>query len=181
VDLVLEAAFGGAAPSGVVLICGTGSIALARDAGGALVRAGGEGPERGDAGGGGWIGRRAIEAGIVAPPAGAGPPAGLVPAVLAAVRSGDGAARGVVADAARELAALARRAAASARLGAPFEVRMAGGVAVNSPELVDLVARELASGTPAGSVGPLVREPVLGALALATRALARGGDVPPGW
>lgn len=181
VELVLEAAFGEAAPSGVVVICGTGSIALAREAGGGLVRAGGEGPELGDAGGGGWIGRRAVAAGIVAASATSGPPAALVPAVLAAVRAGDSAARAVLCDAARELAALARRAASSARLSDPFEVRMAGGVAVNSPELVELVARDLAAGTPEGRAGPLVREPVLGALALATRALGRGGDVPPGW
>jgi N-acetylglucosamine kinase-like BadF-type ATPase len=181
-DLVLEAAFGAAAPSGVALICGTGSIALARAPDGALVRAGGRGPERGDEGGGGWIGREALAAGLVALPDGSpAAPASLVPAVLAAARDGAPGAVGLLRRAARALASIAREAAAGARLEAPFEVRASGGVAVHAPELVAFLAQELGLGTPTGRLGPLVVEPVAGALGLATRALERGGSVPPGW
>ena len=45
---------------GILLIAGTGSIALARRADGTMVRAGGWGPTFGDEGGGFWIGREAI-------------------------------------------------------------------------------------------------------------------------
>lgn len=46
--------------SGVVLIAGTGSMAIGRGPTGRVVRAGGWGPVFGDEGGGSWIGRRAL-------------------------------------------------------------------------------------------------------------------------
>jgi len=45
---------------GILLIAGTGSIALARRSDGTMIRAGGWGPVFGDEGGGFWIGREAI-------------------------------------------------------------------------------------------------------------------------
>lgn len=60
VALVHLAAFGAA--DGVVLIAGTGSIAVARTADGREVRSGGWGPRIDDAGGGFWIGRQALRA-----------------------------------------------------------------------------------------------------------------------
>lgn len=60
VELALAAAFG--AGPGVILIAGTGSIAVARQADGSLARAGGFGWQMGDEGGGYWIGRMALQA-----------------------------------------------------------------------------------------------------------------------
>lgn len=60
VELVLIAALGTA--PGVVLIAGTGSIALARTPDGALKRCGGWGPRLDDEGGGFWMGREALRA-----------------------------------------------------------------------------------------------------------------------
>jgi len=45
---------------GVLLIAGTGSIAIARKSGGTMIRAGGWGPTFGDEGSGFWIGRAAV-------------------------------------------------------------------------------------------------------------------------
>jgi N-acetylglucosamine kinase-like BadF-type ATPase len=59
-EAALEAAIGQGA--GVVLIAGTGSMAIGRDAKGAMSRAGGYGPWIGDRGSAYDIGRRAVEA-----------------------------------------------------------------------------------------------------------------------
>ena len=58
---------------GVLLIAGTGSIALARRADGTMIRSGGWGPMFGDEGGGFWIGREAIRHALRAHDAGASP------------------------------------------------------------------------------------------------------------
>jgi N-acetylglucosamine kinase-like BadF-type ATPase len=173
-ELVLEAAFGGAGQGGVALIAGTGSIAVARDASGALVRAGGLGPERGDRGGGHWIGVRARAAGLLDGER----PAGLAPAVVALARQGHPVASAILRDAAAELAALVREVAGRARLPRPAAFRPAGGLAAGAPELVALVAAELRG---EACLGPLVTEPVVGALLIARRVAAEGRDVPPGW
>ena len=55
---------------GILLIAGTGSIALARKADGAMLRAGGWGPAFSDEGGGFWIGREAIRSALRAHDAG---------------------------------------------------------------------------------------------------------------
>lgn len=60
VELALAAAFG--AGPGIILIAGTGSIAVARAADGFIVRAGGFGWQMGDEGGGYWIGRMGLQA-----------------------------------------------------------------------------------------------------------------------
>jgi len=60
VELVLIAAF--AQGRGVVLIAGTGSIAVARSEDGTLTRCGGWGPRLDDEGGGFWMGREALRA-----------------------------------------------------------------------------------------------------------------------
>jgi len=60
VELVHLAAFGSEA--GIVLIAGTGSIAVARSADGRVVRSGGWGPRIDDAGGGFWLGCEALRA-----------------------------------------------------------------------------------------------------------------------
>ncbi|MFM8569932.1 MAG: N-acetylglucosamine kinase [Candidatus Kapaibacterium sp.] len=59
VENALSGALGDA--SGVVVISGTGSIAMGRDEAGDIVRVGGYGPELGDEGSGTWIGRSAFQ------------------------------------------------------------------------------------------------------------------------
>ena len=56
--VALEDAFGDDA--GIVLICGTGSVAYGRGPTGKMARCGGWGPICGDEGSGAWIGRRAL-------------------------------------------------------------------------------------------------------------------------
>jgi N-acetylglucosamine kinase-like BadF-type ATPase len=58
---------------GVLLIAGTGSIAIGRRADGSMVRVGGWGPIFGDEGSGFWIGREVIQAALRANDAGAEP------------------------------------------------------------------------------------------------------------
>ncbi|MGE3488466.1 MAG: N-acetylglucosamine kinase [Vicinamibacterales bacterium] len=70
-----------AAP-GVVLICGTGSIAYGVNPQGHAARAGGWGTSLGDEGSGYWIGRRALEA-VARDADGRGPHTRLTPLVLA--------------------------------------------------------------------------------------------------
>jgi len=60
VELVLASAFG--TGPGIVLIAGTGSIAVARRPDGSVARTGGHGWQIGDEGGGYWIGRMALQA-----------------------------------------------------------------------------------------------------------------------
>lgn len=58
VELVHFAAFGSA--PGIVLIAGTGSIAVSRESNGVIQRCGGWGPRIDDAGSGFWIGKKAL-------------------------------------------------------------------------------------------------------------------------
>jgi glucosamine kinase len=60
--IVLEAAFRGG--PGVVVIAGTGSMALGRNEAGETARAGGLGPAVSDQGSGYWIGKQAVEAAL---------------------------------------------------------------------------------------------------------------------
>src|SRR4029077_18704131 len=57
--VALATAFGDG--SGILVNAGTGSVAYARDPIGALHRAGGDGWQLGDEGGGYWLGRRTLE------------------------------------------------------------------------------------------------------------------------
>lgn len=59
-EIALAAAAPTTAPA-AILIAGTGTLALARDAAGQLARVGGWGPELGDEGGGAWLGRAALQ------------------------------------------------------------------------------------------------------------------------
>jgi glucosamine kinase len=60
--IALEDAFG--AGPGILLSVGTGSIAVARQPDGRMVRAGGWGWQLGDEGGGAWLGREALRAAV---------------------------------------------------------------------------------------------------------------------
>ena len=135
IEVALDTAFGG--DPGIVLVAGTGAIAIARDDGGRVHRVGGYGWQMGDEGGGYWIGRRALElagrahdgraeARILlnrileslqlsafddlvrwASEAAPAEVAGLAPAVFAAARDRDPGARSVLEIAAAHLARLA--------------------------------------------------------------------------
>jgi N-acetylglucosamine kinase-like BadF-type ATPase len=119
VELAHAAAFGGG--PGILVVAGTGSIAVARDRKGRWRRAGGWGQLLGDEGSGFWIGRAALRDALLRRRMRLGPPAlpptpesvrvvaGLAPRVLRLARV-DPRARRVRDEAARHLAELARQA-----------------------------------------------------------------------
>jgi N-acetylglucosamine kinase-like BadF-type ATPase len=128
---------------GVLVLAGTGSLALARDGRGRLARAGGLGPLLGDEGsafaiGRAWLGeraaaapeatRRAIARLRVGEPGAPARIAALAPAVLAAARRGDARARRAVRRAQQALASLLARAAKARGLASPVHVSWAGGL-----------------------------------------------------
>jgi len=81
--IALAEAFGDRA--GILLIAGTGSIAVGRGPAGVLGRAGGWGPVMGDEGSGSWITRRALSA-VAAAADGREPDTGLTGAILTAAQ-----------------------------------------------------------------------------------------------
>jgi N-acetylglucosamine kinase-like BadF-type ATPase len=126
----------GARP-GVLLLAGTGSIALGRDRRGRWTRAGGLGPLLGDDGSAFWIGRAWLRATPTPPgrvrriataPDAVARVAALAPAVLRRARGGDRRARRIVEGAQEALADLVRRAAGPRRGPRPLTVSWAGGL-----------------------------------------------------
>jgi N-acetylglucosamine kinase-like BadF-type ATPase len=141
VDVIsdVEAALLGAldASAGVLVLAGTGSIVLGRDARGRLARAGGLGPLLGDEGSAFWLGREWLRVAPPRPEAGralARRPdavarvAALAPAVLARARRGDRRARAIVAAGQQHLAAQAMAVIRELRLTPPVSVSWAGGL-----------------------------------------------------
>lgn len=118
VELALAAAF--RTGPGLLLVAGTGSIALHRDAGGAVRRAGGHGWQMGDEGSGYWIGRQALQA-LSRAHDGRGPPTTLGERFAPALRlaSNDDLVRWSVAAAPGEVAALAAMVQDAASAGDP--------------------------------------------------------------
>jgi glucosamine kinase len=74
--------------TGILLLAGTGSVAVGRGPTGAMGRCGGWGPVIGDEGGGAWIGRRALSV-VAAAADGREPETALTGAVLTATESND--------------------------------------------------------------------------------------------
>lgn len=107
---------------GVLLLAGTGSIALARDRDGRWHRAGGLGPAKGDEGSGYWIGReyrrRALGKNSATTADGVRKTAALVPGVLRR-QERDPLCREILEQAARHLSRIARSAAEKAGLKRP--------------------------------------------------------------
>ncbi|HWO03684.1 MAG TPA: BadF/BadG/BcrA/BcrD ATPase family protein [Methylomirabilota bacterium] len=135
----VEAAYLGAlgGTAGVLLLAGTGSIALGCDRRGRFTRAGGLGPLLGDDGSAFAIGRAWLRAGsltparirgIVTAPDAVARVAALAPSVLRRARRGDRTARRMVSDAQRALADLALRAAPRIGPGHSIPVSWAGGL-----------------------------------------------------
>jgi glucosamine kinase len=200
--IALDAAFGDG--PGVIVLAGTGSIAYGRDAEGRTARAGGWGFAISDEGSGHWIGRAAVAAAMRAQDtnqksdllaailsawklgtiddlvrkANASPPpdfSGLLPPVLSTAEAGDQVAHQVLAEAARELAVLAKRA-----IGQLFPadnavpVAMGGGVFRRAALVRDVFRSALEAECPLASIEPAVVEPVKGALRRARRAAKPG-------
>jgi glucosamine kinase len=131
----------GTAP-GVLLLAGTGSIALGRDGRGRFSREGGLGPLLGDDGSAFSIGRAWLRGDAVSPararriaiaPDAVTRVAALAPAVLRRARRGDRRARRVVREAQAALATLAGRTARTLRLRPPVTVSWAGGLLGDAP------------------------------------------------
>jgi N-acetylglucosamine kinase-like BadF-type ATPase len=136
-----EAAYLGAlgAGPGVLLLAGTGSMALGRDARGRGARAGGWGPLLGDEGSAFWIGREWLRAamhgrgfgrtrGILRAPDPVARVAALAPGVCRRAREGSRQARRIVVQSQAALAALVVNAARELRLPSPVRVSWAGGL-----------------------------------------------------
>ncbi len=98
-----------AARGTVAVIAGTGSIAVGRASDGAFVRAGGLGFPAGDEGGGAWIGRSAVERGLVRAAIAADDAPGfarLVSGLAERAEAGEREVRKLFGDAARHLATI---------------------------------------------------------------------------
>jgi N-acetylglucosamine kinase-like BadF-type ATPase len=166
---------------GVLILSGTGSIVIGRDAGGRWARAGGLGPLLGDEGSAFWIGRawlRATTHGedflpvrrLVTRKDAVARIAGLAPSVLARARRGDRRARAIVGDAQSHLASLARDVVRQLRLPRPVMVSWAGGV-LDDPRFREGLKRAVAkNGFGARWCAPGAA-PVAAAVALAQRTL----------
>jgi N-acetylglucosamine kinase-like BadF-type ATPase len=184
---------------GVLLIAGTGSIAWARSADGAVHRTGGWGRLIGDEGSGfdigvsavravlrAWDGRAretALSAPVLDATGSSAPPdivrfaatatkaqvAALAPIVLAAAAAGDAAARTICQQAEAALVELAVTAAAKARRAAP-RIAMAGGLIEPGGPLHDSIAAALRRALPGAD---LLERRVDAALGAARMALAR--------
>ncbi len=198
-DIAMEAAFGNG--PGVLVVAGTGSIAVGRDRHGKTARVGGWGYAISDEGSGHWIGRESVgralhswdtddatalpkmvqEAWKVRTPeevvriANASPPpnfAELFPHVLKLANKGDQRACQILEDAAAELAQIALEASSRVRddPGWIAPVAMIGGVFVQSEMVRERFSQLLHSRDLC--VLPDVVDPVLGALALARKAVS---------
>jgi glucosamine kinase len=137
----VEAAYRGALDEspGLLLLAGTGSIALGRSRRGRWERTGGLGPLLGDEGSGFWIGRQWLAASatggearhlrrIATAPDAAARIAAIAPRVLRLARQGEPRARAIVAGAQEALALLGIEVARRLRLAAPLEASWAGGL-----------------------------------------------------
>jgi glucosamine kinase len=151
---------------GVVLVAGTGSVAIGRTAEGRSVQRGGFGWQMGDEGGGYWIGRSALAAVGLARD-GRGAPTELVGALLKATGAPDF--RELVGwstvASPREVAQLTRAVAATARSGDPVAQGILDRAATELARLVNALAPEFPqpSAIPVGlSGGILVTEGLLG-------------------
>lgn len=202
IEIALAAAFG--RDAGIVVSAGTGSIAIARDPGGELHRAGGYGWQMGDEGSGYAIGRAALGAvgraadrrgpetslvdripeaahvagipGLVAWAATATPAevAALGPTVVAVASEGDVVAQGILDYAARELCRLVLSQLEAFPDEEPVPVAFAGGLLRPGSLLRDVITQRLSTETRLQPLDSEV-EPALGALHLAEVMAREGG------
>jgi len=127
---------------GVLILSGTGSIAIGRAANGTWARAGGFGPLLGDEGSAFWLGREWLRVTthggdfmparrLVRGPHAVARIAALAPGVVKRARNGDAPARRVVADGQRHLADLAISVARQLRLRGTVDASWGGSVLGN--------------------------------------------------
>lgn len=192
--IALESALGSS--PGVIVIAGTGSIALGRDKDDHILRCGGWGSTFGDIGSGYDIGRKAVSAALAAFDGCApstrlgkdicralhireiadvvtlnltpGQVAALFPLVCQAARSGDRVAQGLCREAGSNLAEMAS--SLLFRIGVPpakRRVACAGGVFKASPEVRRRFNHCVRNVSPGAKIGLIERHPVEGALNLA--------------
>jgi N-acetylglucosamine kinase-like BadF-type ATPase len=165
---------------GLLILAGTGSIVIGRDASGRWARAGGLGPLLGDEGSAFWIGRawlRATTRGedflpvrrLLGRPDAVARIAALAPSVLRRARRGDRRADRIVREAQGHLARLAGDVARELRLPRPVAVSWAGGVLDDSPFRDGLKRAVARSGLRARWIAPAAA-PVAATIALAQRA-----------
>ena len=196
-DIALEAAFG--LEPGIVVVSGTGSVAVARATDGVIHRRGGYGWQMGDEGSGYAIGRTALiaigrardgrspattltELVLSAGPVKSmdelvrwsttvepGEVAGLAPLVFQAAERGDEIATQIIARAAHDLAELVASLVGSYGTSGPIPVVLAGGNLTPGRALRPPVVEELKK-IPRLTVQDRPLEPAEGALALARRA-----------
>lgn len=200
-QIALEAAFRGG--PGIVVIAGTGSICVGRNAKGIVARAGGYGPVVSDEGSGNWLGRRAVSRVLLSLDAGASGHltrrilkawecagqnellhvantaqprafAILFPQIVEAEKEGDALSHRLLSEAGKELGRLV--AAVYARLGEPDEVtvRGTGGVLEHSATVRAALAEELRAAVPNARYDSATVEPVQGALYLASQSACLG-------
>jgi N-acetylglucosamine kinase-like BadF-type ATPase len=173
---------------GVLVLSGTGSIAVGHDGHGRWARAGGFGPLLGDEGSGFWLGREWVRATIgpgdfdrirklahAAQPAAA--VAGLAPAVLASAQGGDAIASRIAREGQRCLAAWAVDLAQRLRLPPPVAMSWAGSVMGNAWYRAGVARAVARAGLRARWMSP-AREP-LAAAALMAQTLAGISSVAP--
>ncbi len=184
---------------GIVVIAGTGAIALGRDLEGNLTRASGYGHVLGDEGSGFWLGREGLLAGLRAlenrgrdtvlsrlleteEPEEArsrvlelarGAPsavAELAPRVIEAARDGDEVARTLVEDATGELALTCASVSKRGRFGENPEVRTSGGL-FRSRFFYELFRAKTLRAVEGARVAPSERPPAYGAALMALEEL----------
>ncbi len=185
---------------GIVLLAGTGSIALARNAAGEWHRAGGLGWRIGDDGSGYALGRNAIvavagspgsalavalarAAGLHAPSAlpawveDASPAeiAALAPAVIAVAEEGDGEAGRLMSAAAEDLVALVLALLPKVGAGETVPVALGGGLLDAGGPVRKQVVHRLVGQTQGIVVSNRKIDPVAGAMSLAVRLLEETG------
>ena len=184
----VEAAYLGAlgTDAGVLLLAGTGSIALGRDAAGRWHRAGGLGPLLGDEGSAFWIGRawlRATDRGatpdrlrrMAAAPDAVARIAATAPAALRAARRGHRVARAIVREAQQRLGDSVVAVARRLRLGRPVPVSWAGSLLGNRGFRAGVWRRARSAGL---AIAP--RPPAAAAAEAAARAALSARAAPDG-
>jgi N-acetylglucosamine kinase-like BadF-type ATPase len=189
-DLDIALAAAGAGPA-IVLIAGTGSVAVGRGLTGGIRRAGGLGPKLGDGGSATDVGRKAtalvkayrektgeesfLEKQLIAQLANGGDQQSaemfprLFPAVASAADADDEMARGILREAARHLAGLVTTLVKELKLQrVPFRLAKTGGMMGRCAFFDDLLDRRLEHAAPMAQIGLL---PILPAHAAALMAL----------
>ncbi|MEQ1472852.1 MAG: BadF/BadG/BcrA/BcrD ATPase family protein [Candidatus Acidiferrum sp.] len=197
-DLDIALAAAGEGPA-IVLIAGTGSVAVGRGTAGGMRRAGGLGPQLGDEGSATDIGRKALAvARMHREKTGEESPLGkqmmtqlghaaknptaemfprLFPVVANAADTDDELARGILRDAAGHLAALVKTLVNELGLEkVPFRLAKTGGMIGRCAFFDDLLDRHLQHAAPHGKIGLLPILPAHAAALIGLEILAGGGN-----